>query len=445
MAASEALRFTCRSSALAQLVGESSSSTSAFVAAPLSLRRGLCGTSVLHAPKTAATPSSPAAQYQCGDCGKVFRLLNALNHHIMTKHAGHAKALINREGKLEEVSGAGAGGSPPTTGASSPTAAAPSGAPAAVGAHVGAGTPAQSFPTTSPFPGLFGSPVGGPTAPFATAGASTATSATAPSTGDSAPSPSMATASPSAEGVAAEEGTDKKLFVCTVCQKTFRLEASLQHHYQAKHNMEMPSSSSSSSGSSAYSTTGSTTAGTPGHATVTSATAAAAASSAGEAGLFSGAVAEDATRAPLSTMQYVRQQEGVLPQAPQYHLDVAPNAPEEGDVAAHWRCVNLCVLMGTVEDVTDGYVFEDHVLQFTVVTDFEGPSPGDPDKDFHTVRVYDSAWWELLKPQLQEGGRFVVNGRLRMVPQFDATLKKYYHYPVVQVYPGTGSVMKVSA
>nr|4DNI_A Chain A, Fusion protein of RNA-editing complex proteins MP42 and MP18 [Trypanosoma brucei brucei TREU927] len=133
----------------------------------------------------------------------------------------------------------------------------------------------------------------------------------------------------------------------------------------------------------------------------------------------------------------------ILPQAPQYHLDVAPNAPEEGEVAAHWRCVNHCVMLGVVQNIQEGFVFEDKVLQFTLITDFEGPSPGDPDKDFHTVRVFDSDYSSRVKEQLRDGEWFLVTGRLRMVPQYDGSMRKYYHYPVIQVHPGCGSVLKV--
>ncbi|RNF13727.1 putative RNA-editing complex protein, partial [Trypanosoma conorhini] len=117
--------------------------------------------------------------------------------------------------------------------------------------------------------------------------------------------------------------------------------------------------------------------------------------------------------------------------------------PEEGDVAAHWRCVNHCVVLGPVQNIQEGYVFEEKVVQFTLITDFEGPSPGDPDKDFHTVRVFDSSFCEQLKKELKEGERFLVTGRLRMIPQYDGAMKKYYHYPVIQVHPGCGSVVRV--
>ncbi|KAH9599983.1 Zinc finger C2H2-type [Trypanosoma melophagium] len=354
-------------------------------------------TLLLNAPK----PESPA--YQCGECGKAFRLLNALNHHIMTKHAGHAKAMANRGGKLEEVkpeeaknkSSSGAETTSTTTGNTQ--------------GHVGFPGMAHS---TFGAPSLFGAPLGG--VGVAATAAVSGGAATATTTG-------MASVNSTSDNTIVNDDADKKLFVCTICQKTFRLEAALQHHYQAKHNMEMPTSSTSGNNSSQ----------TTQNNTVT-----------GSSGTAFGGSGDDTTKSS-SGMQYIHSQESVLPQAPQYHLDVAPNAPEEGDVAAHWRCVNHCVVMGPVQNIQEGYVFEDKVVQFTLVTDFEGPSPGDPDKDFHTVRVFDITYSDQIKKELKEGERFLVTGRLRMIPQYDAAMKKYYHYPVIQVHPGCGSVVKV--
>ncbi|CCW65375.1 unnamed protein product [Phytomonas sp. EM1] len=348
-------------------------------------------------------------QYQCSECGKSFRLLNALNHHILTKHAGQAKALVNRDGKVEEVAV-----TPPAT----------QGSPSSTTV----GTVPQPSHLTMPmtgsgdapggFPGFFAAPLGGSTfqQPAVTASA-------VPSSSQLNEVKAAHKTEPSALSDTSDDDADKRRFVCTICQKTFRLEAALQHHYQAKHNMEMPLSTSGTASSSSAS--GESNAHpVPDAASVTSAV-------------------EDAEKASGNFQQYVRQQDGALPQAPQYHLDVAPDAPEEGDVAVHWRCVNHCVLMGTVQEIQEGYVFEDHVLQFTLVTDFAGPALGDPDKDFHTVRVYGNAFWKPFREQLEEGDHCMVTGRLRMVPQFDASMKKYYHYPILQVEQGTGCMMKL--
>jgi hypothetical protein len=223
-----------------------------------------------------------------------------------------------------------------------------------------------------------------------------------------------------AAGTAAAGDADKKLFVCTICQKTFRLEAALQHHYQAKHNVEMPSAAGAGPSTTS---TGSATASPAGG------------GAAGES---------DATSSSgASATQYVFSQDASLPQAPQYHLDVAPNAPEEGEIACHWRCVNHFLLLGTVQDVQTGFVFEDPVLQFTLVTDFAGPSPGEPDKDFHTVRIFGKEFAESARATVEEGARVAVSGRLRLVPQYEAATNKYYHYPVMTVQTGCGTVVRV--
>lgn len=395
--------------------------------------RCLSTTSALAATGLALAPVRPgggtsAAQYQCGECGKTFRLLNALNHHIMTKHSGQAKAMVSRDGKLEEIG----------------TAALASGAAPAP-------QPAPSAPAASPhgaFPGMFAAPIGGVTAaaPFAQAPLAQPAAAA-----------SVHQQQQQQPAEAAEEAADSRQFVCTICQKTFRLEAALQHHYLAKHNMEMPAAGAGAGVGATTAFSGGADGGLastpPGGATVgpggsdmsfgAFAAAAAAAAAAGGDGGEGSATGPAAHRSPASAIQFARQQEGALPQAPQYHLDVAPNAPEEGDVAAHWRCVNNFVLMGAVQDIQEGYVFEDNVLQFTLVTDFDGPSPGDPDKDFHTVRVYDEAFWRPLREGLREGDVCLVSGRLRMVPQYDPAMKKYYHFPVMQLFPGTGNMVRV--
>ncbi|KAG5510971.1 hypothetical protein JKF63_06473 [Porcisia hertigi] len=387
--------------------------------------REMCTTVVRYAPKE--------AQYQCGECQKTFRLLNALNHHIMTRHGNNATALMKKDGKMvpvevDQLKG-GAHGASSSLSTAAPSAATPAGGATATSSFAAPG--ASTAAAASPFPGLFAAPFGAATAV-----------PTGKQASPSAPlDPTPAGGTPVSNGDAgngadkpSDADMEKRLFVCTLCQKTFRLEAALQHHYQAKHNMDMPTSAStlaSQSSTGATPATGGVSAHTPG------------AASGGVPG-----AAGDVTTAPgnppgFSALHYVRQQEGALPDAPQYHLDVAPNAPEEGDIAAHWRCVNLCVLLGEVQEVEEGYVFEDHVLQFTVATEFTAPAPGDPDMDFHTVRVYGHDFWAPLKADMQTGGRFLVTGRLCMVPQFDPQLKKYHHSPVVQVFSGSGNVVRV--
>nr|CCC49401.1 putative RNA-editing complex protein MP42 [Trypanosoma vivax Y486] len=341
-------------------------------------------------------PKQEAAMYQCSECGKTFRLFNALNHHIMTKHAGQAKAMISKEGTLEEVR---------------PEDAQPKQQATVHAQSVGAADTGGATPVHSAFPGMACSPLGGPAAFGAPFNVKQAAS-------------NSEKGSPPSESAVRDDDADKKLFVCTVCQKTFRLEAALQHHYQAKHNMEMPSTSTHAASSSSGSARTSVSGGGGGNASAAP------------------RPSEESGKSTSGT-QYVHSQETVLPQAPQYHLDVAPNAPEEGEVAAHWRCVNHCVMMGKVQNIQEGYVFEDKVVQFTLITDFEGPSPGDPDKDFHTVRVFEEAYSEQVRSRLKEGESYLVTGRLRMVPQYDDSMKKYYHYPVIQVHPGSGSVLKV--
>jgi hypothetical protein len=325
---------------------------------------------------------APDAGYQCSACGKGFRLLNALNHHIATRHAGQAKALsVGADGTTSETTVMAKPATPPPA---QPLPQAPKQAPPAA-------MPGSLFPGMFPGSGVTPAPL--------------------------APAPQPADGSTSVDEPGSED-MDKRLFVCTVCQKTFRLEAALQHHYQAKHGMEMPQSNPSASPA------------TPKPLSTAF-------------GVNLASVLEGSVDA-VSPTQYVHVGESSQPSMPQYHLDVAPNAPEEGDLAAHWRLVNHCVMVGTVSEVQEGFVFEDRVLQCLVATDFDNPSPGDPDKDFHTVRVYGSSeTLKSIKLIMTPNARVMISGRLRLVPQFDSITNKYYHHPVVMVPEGSGSVHSV--
>jgi DNA-directed RNA polymerase subunit RPC12/RpoP len=408
-----------------------------FTSALTAAERSLHTTPLLRAPR-----ESP---YQCGECGKTFRLLNALNHHILTRHGNTAKALVKKDGKFVEMTAEQLKGSSSSQDGASP--AAMPGLSTTTSTNLASSPPAPggtaaAVSGAAGFPGMFGAPFGASAslnAPPSTSADLAGATPGVPLTSSPSSSAAAATNGGASGDTLADEDTEKRSYVCTICQKTFRLEAALQHHYQAKHNMDMPSATGGSDSNAAVGTSESS-----------AATAGGLAGSPGGSGGVGAGVSVAGTNGSLSSpgaggtsaAQYIRQQEGTLPDAPQYHLDIAPNAPEEGDIAAHWRCVNLCVLMGSVQEVEEGYVFQDHVLQFTVVTEFANPAPGDPDMDFHTIRVYDAGFWQPLKADLQAGGRFLVTGRLRMVPQYDTTLKKYYHYPVIQVFPGTGNVVR---
>lgn len=403
-------------------------------------------TRLLRLPSTLSSSSS--LPFQCGDCGKNFRLLNALHHHILTKHAGKAQAMKAVDGKLQPVESDQAGKSVTSVASkrtssfstsSGSSAAYPAMAPPFPGMPIGVGgglpigcgvgCNIEKKPSATPSGGV---PHGNSSA--------TVTGSTSAGDPEKSETPTFSSSEQTPSGAMSGTAVDddrqgKSTFVCTICQKTFRLEAALQHHYQAKHNMNAPVTTSSGNSSSSTGEASATHGGSA-ESVVSGSGSSTTPASGG------GAITDDATKAPMTIAEYVRQQESDLPSATQYHLDVAPNAPEEGDIAAHWRCVNSCVLMGKIADISEGYVFESNVLQFTLMTHFEAPSPGDPDKDFHLVRVYDETYWRSLKNSLKEGDMVLVNGRLRQVPQYDATLRKYYHHPVVQVHPGAGMAIK---
>lgn len=331
--------------------------------------------------------------YRCSECPKTFHLPGALDHHIRTRHGGKAKSLmVDKSGKILDDS----------KGSAAPTAAPPKPDPSKAAA---------------------------PKAP--TPKSATATPADPPKKAE----PDQTPKTEDDEGTASPE-KDKQAavgsFTCHICQKSFRLEAGLVHHYQVRHSMEMPSASGRQP------TEGQTSGESSGSSPI---------GSSGGAVKATGPVGDT-----------------TVPQPPQYHLDVAPNAPEESEIAAHVRCVNHMLVLGAVQDVQRGYVFEDDVLQFIVATDFEGAQPGDPEKDYHTVRVIGKDYCDIVGKELQAAGlsivegaggaamprtaqqqqqesvRCLVSGRLRMVPQFEPTTSKYYHFPVIQVTAGSGFV-----
>jgi hypothetical protein len=313
-----------------------------------------------------------ASSYQCSSCLKPFRLLNAIVYHIKTKHNGDAKAIA-----------LGPDGQPLPEGSQTQTSSA---TPAAAAA--GAATP-------------------GPTA-GATASAPSGTTTISDAT-------KLPGSTPAPEPV--PEQTEK-LFVCSVCQKAFRLEAALQHHYLVKHNMDSPTSATASA---------------------TPKTSEGAASGQPAAPTGTTTITDSTPQAPASH-QYARSAEPVEPQPPQYHLEVAPNAPEESEIAVHSMCVNRISLVGEISELATGYVFEEPAVQFTLATDFEKPHVGDPDKDFHTVRVLGRTAIDRLRPILQEGNRVMVSGRLRLIPQYESSVSKFYHFPVVLVENGSASI-----
>eukprot|EP00758_Cryptobia_borreli_P009219 Tbor_TRINITY_DN5458_c0_g3::TRINITY_DN5458_c0_g3_i1::g.24592::m.24592 len=346
---------------------------------------------------TALYQKASDVSYKCSSCGKTFRLQNALNHHIMTKHGGQAEAIsLGKDGK-----------------------------------PVSSVTEDEKSKVDKPTPVV------------------TPTPSVASSSPISVPKPSPISSTPT------EDAIEKKLFVCTICQKTFRLEAALHHHYQAKHNMEPPVSASGPKSSEASNT--SNVSPTQGNFSVHGASSFSSFASSASAAKGN----EDST---VSGTSYIHSGESI-PQAWEYHLDAAPNAPEEGEIAAHWRCVNHGVFVGEVQDVQDGYVFEDPVIQFTVVTQFENPFPGDPDKDHLTVRVFGDQMKHvkslldgmvISKPSSQSvssaasnigtssiRNRVMVSGRVRLIPQYEPSTNKFYHFPILMVQDGCGSVNEV--
>jgi hypothetical protein len=99
-------------------------------------------------------------------------------------------------------------------------------------------------------------------------------------------------------------------------------------------------------------------------------------------------------------------------------------------------------MMGVAQDVQEGFVFEERCLQFIVVTHFNDAAPGDPDRDFHTVRVLGDEMCKVLASTLKgaAGRRVMVSGRLRLVPQYEPAAGKYYHFPMILVQGGAGAV-----
>lgn len=340
----------------------------------------------------------------------------------MTKHGGEAKVIAPLAAAGQPVA------SSSTTAATSSTSTSHA-TQSAQAAQQQSPQPAQSQPTQT----------------VTTSTAAPTASASAP-TGSAFDNANNAAAEANAATQQAEEdagGPGSKRFVCHICQKPFRLEAALSHHYQAKHQMEMPATAGTaqdqSTSSAATTSNSSSAASLDEQQNTTNTTKTAAITTSNQ---FQTAQQQQQQH------QYISASDVISPQPPQYHLDAAPGAPEEYEIAVHSRCVNNVLLVGNVQDVAQGYVFENKVLQFVVVTNFQDPAPGDPDRDFHTVRVFGEELGAALAEQLRtvtnnQPRQVVVSGRLRMIPQYEPASGRYYHFPVVQVHPGSGSVFCV--
>eukprot|EP00796_Vickermania_ingenoplastis_P004959 gene4959-3557_t len=109
--------------------------------------------------------------------------------------------------------------------------------------------------------------------------------------------------------------------------------------------------------------------------------------------------------------------------------------------------INSVSLVGVAHDIQSGFVFEESVLQFTVTTTALQTSgtPGEcaVEKDHHVVRCFGELFAQEVQQKIKEGNVVCVSGRLRLNPQLEPSVNKYYYFPYIQVQPPHGQVAVV--
>lgn len=121
--------------------------------------------------------------------------------------------------------------------------------------------------------------------------------------------------------------------------------------------------------------------------------------------------------------------------------------------AASFPSINAVSLVGVAHDIQAGYVFEESVLQFTVTTTAlqsgvaaSRPASGSSaaecvvEKDHHVVRCFGELFSQDVQQRVKEGSIVCVHGRLRLNPQLEPSVNKYYYFPYIQVQPPHGQI-----
>lgn len=113
--------------------------------------------------------------------------------------------------------------------------------------------------------------------------------------------------------------------------------------------------------------------------------------------------------------------------------------------------INSVSLVGVAHDIQQGFVFEDPVLQFTLTTTalHTTPETGNAEcvveKDHHVIRCFGELFSQDIHQKVKEGSVVCVSGRLRLNPQLEPSVNKYYYFPYIQVQPPHGQVAVVYA
>ena len=215
-------------------------------------------------------------------------------------------------------------------------------------------------------------------------------------------------------------------FTCAQCHKSFRLESALIHHMSFKHNQVIAPGS-------VQPTTG------------------------GASGTVDSTSPEDVKQKEMYQVDKVAGvNDFVSPySANSEYAEKVRNQkkeaatklpPEEVTIASHSSCINSIVLIGKMVDIQIGYVWEDRVLQFSIICPFPNPPAGESDRDVIVVRYYLGDEKEAPKREkefrelINDGKSVCVIGNLRMNPQQEKVNSKFYYYPLVYVSPSCGSI-----
>lgn len=138
---------------------------------------------------------------------------------------------------------------------------------------------------------------------------------------------------------------------------------------------------------------------------------------------------------------------------------ISPTPPPQG-ASAKTASINSVSLVGVAHNIESGFVFEEAVLQFTLTTtalqtnvssaSSEGCASNATsnaecvvERDHHVIRCFGEVFSQEVQNKIKEGSVVCVNGRLRLNPQLEPSVNKYYYFPYIQVQPPHGQVAVV--
>ena len=241
-------------------------------------------------------------------------------------------------------------------------------------------------------------------------------------------------------------------FKCSVCSKAFRIESALMHHIKTKHAGEGHAIKMESVANSSEATPESRTVKSNDPSLINQMS-----KNSKFSTFLANSIKGAATPAKVEESISATNKENAnkcsmvpgassLGQTP-YHIAVAPHAPAECELAVHSLCVNQITIVGEVISVTSGYALNSPALQISLATGSE---------EIHTIRCMGDKWFNSYNQRSaaesdsldiykipNNGDRVCVLGQLKLIPQYEHSTKKYYHFPIICIMENNGFITKL--